>query len=88
MGEKMSSCKASCSVLLACFIVGLCSVCQCSAAEVDANQTANLIINGSSTRPIPETLFGIFFEVSFLLSIQEFDSRLVSLWFLNLDYNA
>ncbi|KAI5560111.1 hypothetical protein BDE02_16G024200 [Populus trichocarpa] len=62
MGEKMSSCKASCSVLLACFIVGLCSVCQCSAAEVDANQTANLIINGSSTRPIPETLFGIFFE--------------------------
>lgn len=80
--------KASCSVLLVCFFVGLCSVYQCSAAEVDAYQTAKLIVNASSGRPIPETLFGIFFEVSFLLSIQEFDSRLVSLWFLNLDYNA
>ncbi|KAB5519242.1 hypothetical protein DKX38_023561 [Salix brachista] len=76
MGEKMSNCKASCSVLLVFFIVGLCSVCQYSAAQVDANQTANLIINASISRPIPETLFGIFFEVSFLLSIQEFDSHL------------
>ncbi|KAJ6316894.1 hypothetical protein OIU78_020058 [Salix suchowensis] len=72
----MSNCKASCSVLLVFFIVGLCSVCQYSAAQVDANQTANLIINASISRPIPETLFGIFFEVSFLLSIQEFDSHL------------
>ncbi|KAJ6304352.1 hypothetical protein OIU77_018090 [Salix suchowensis] len=62
MGEKMSNCKASCSVLLVFFIVGLCSVCQYSAAQVDANQTANLIINASISRPIPETLFGIFFE--------------------------
>ncbi|KAJ6426070.1 hypothetical protein OIU84_026618 [Salix udensis] len=58
----MSNCKASCSVLLVLFIVGLCSVCQYSAAQVDANQTANLIINASISRPIPETLFGIFFE--------------------------
>ncbi|KAJ6749544.1 hypothetical protein OIU85_000206 [Salix viminalis] len=58
----MSNCKASCSVLLVFFIVGLCSVCQYSAAQVDANQTANLIINASISRPIPETLFGIFFE--------------------------
>ncbi|KAJ6756591.1 ALPHA-L-ARABINOFURANOSIDASE 1 [Salix purpurea] len=62
MGEKMSNCKASCSVLLVFFIVGLCSVCQYSAAQVDANQAANLIINASISRPIPETLFGIFFE--------------------------
>uniref|UniRef100_A0A6N2KSZ9 non-reducing end alpha-L-arabinofuranosidase n=1 Tax=Salix viminalis TaxID=40686 RepID=A0A6N2KSZ9_SALVM len=62
MGEKMSNCKASCSVLLVFFIVGLCSVCQYSSAQVDANQTANLIINASISRPIPETLFGIFFE--------------------------
>ncbi|CAK7340313.1 unnamed protein product [Dovyalis caffra] len=60
--EKMGYCKASCGVLLVCFFVGLCSVYQCSATEVDANQTATLIINASSGRPIPETLFGIFFE--------------------------
>ncbi|XP_061966060.1 alpha-L-arabinofuranosidase 1-like [Populus nigra] len=54
--------KASCSVLLVCFFAGLCSVYQCSAAEVDAYQTAKLIVNASSGRPIPETLFGIFFE--------------------------
>ncbi|CAK7340311.1 unnamed protein product [Dovyalis caffra] len=54
--------KASCGALLVCFVVVLCSVYQCSAAEVDANQTAKLIINASSGRPIPETLFGIFFE--------------------------
>ncbi|KAJ6408442.1 hypothetical protein OIU84_011705 [Salix udensis] len=62
MSEKMGFWKASCSVLLVCFFVGLCSLYQCSAAEADANQTENLIVNASSGRPIPETLFGIFFE--------------------------
>ncbi|KAG5552736.1 hypothetical protein RHGRI_010739 [Rhododendron griersonianum] len=46
------------------FLIGLCVLYQCSAFEVDTNQTAWLFVNASeaSGRKIPETLFGIFFE--------------------------
>ncbi|KAL6997830.1 aspartate-semialdehyde dehydrogenase-like protein [Sarracenia purpurea var. burkii] len=46
------------------FITALWVSYQCSAFEVDANQTALLFVNASEAagRKIPETLFGIFFE--------------------------
>ncbi|KAM0978612.1 hypothetical protein FF1_014552 [Malus domestica] len=58
----MGSCKSPHVVLL--LHVLLCSVYRCFAIGVDANQTANLLIDASqaSARPISDTLFGIFFE--------------------------
>ncbi|GFY82741.1 alpha-L-arabinofuranosidase 2 [Actinidia rufa] len=46
------------------FLIVSCILYQCSAFEVDSNQTAWLFVNSSeaSSRKIPETLFGIFFE--------------------------
>ncbi|XP_062166491.1 alpha-L-arabinofuranosidase 1-like [Alnus glutinosa] len=60
----MGSYKASFSVLLLYFFVGNFFVPQCFANGVDASQTAWLSVNASdaSARPIPKTLFGIFFE--------------------------
>ncbi|KAF5750333.1 putative Alpha-N-arabinofuranosidase 1 precursor [Tripterygium wilfordii] len=59
----MASCKVPWSLLLVFFIFGCCSVYQCSAG-LDANLTARLLVDASEAarRPIPETLFGIFFE--------------------------
>ncbi|KAG2685355.1 hypothetical protein I3760_10G121600 [Carya illinoinensis] len=61
---KMGSCKVPYSVLLLCFFVGNFFVPQCLAIGVDANKTALLLVNASEAlgRPIPKTLFGIFFE--------------------------
>lgn len=49
-------------------LFGLSALCQCSATGVEANQTAVLLVNASeaSARRIPDTLFGIFFEVSLI----------------------
>ncbi|KAG7964214.1 hypothetical protein I3843_09G158800 [Carya illinoinensis] len=60
----MGSCKVPYSVLLLCFFVGSLLVPQCLSIGDDANQTAFLLVNASEAlgRPIPETLFGIFFE--------------------------
>ncbi|XP_059462353.1 alpha-L-arabinofuranosidase 1-like isoform X1 [Corylus avellana] len=62
--ETMGSYKAHYSVILLYFFLGNFFVPQCIAIGVDANQTAWLFVNASeaSARPIPETLFGIFFE--------------------------
>ncbi|PKI58955.1 alpha-L-arabinofuranosidase 1 [Punica granatum] len=50
--------------LLVYICIGLCFASQCFADEVSADQTAQLTVNASDAagRPIPETLFGIFFE--------------------------
>ncbi|GAY33442.1 hypothetical protein CUMW_007250 [Citrus unshiu] len=59
----MASCKvSSCGVLLLLFFIATCLLFQCFAAEVEVNQTARLLVDASQGRPIPETLFGIFFE--------------------------
>ncbi|KAL9425166.1 hypothetical protein AB3S75_032158 [Citrus x aurantiifolia] len=59
----MAFCKVpSCGVLLLLFFIATCFLFQCFAAEVEANQTARLLVDASQGRPIPETLFGIFFE--------------------------
>ncbi|XP_041025680.1 alpha-L-arabinofuranosidase 1-like isoform X2 [Juglans microcarpa x Juglans regia] len=60
----MGSCKVPYSVLLLCFFIGSFFVPQCLSIGDDANQTAFLLVNASEAlgRPIPETLFGIFFE--------------------------
>ncbi|KAK2995175.1 hypothetical protein RJ640_005765 [Escallonia rubra] len=59
----MGSSKAPCSVLLV-FVFGLCTLYRCSAVEVDADQTAWLVVNASeaSARKMPKHLFGLFFE--------------------------
>lgn len=51
------------------FSIGLYALYQCSAIEVDKNQTAWLYVNASqaSARKIPKTLFGVFFEVNILI---------------------
>lgn len=61
-----SSSRAPCSVLL-CILIGLCAFYQCSGIAANADQTAQLFVNASkaSSRKIPESLFGIFFEVNF-----------------------
>ncbi|KAI6696967.1 hypothetical protein NL676_017086 [Syzygium grande] len=62
-GVTMRVCKeAPSSGLLLFLFIGLSSVWQCFALDVEANQTALLLVNASTGRPIPETLFGIFFE--------------------------
>ncbi|XP_041025865.1 alpha-L-arabinofuranosidase 1-like isoform X2 [Juglans microcarpa x Juglans regia] len=60
----MGSCKVPYSFLLLCFFIGSFFVPQCLSIGDDANQTAFLLVNASEAlgRPIPETLFGIFFE--------------------------
>ncbi|XP_035544831.1 alpha-L-arabinofuranosidase 1-like isoform X2 [Juglans regia] len=61
----MGSCNVPyMSVLLLCFFIGSFFVPQCLSIGDDANQTAFLLVNASEAlgRPIPETLFGIFFE--------------------------
>lgn len=60
----MAFCKVpSCGVLLLLFFIATCFLFQCFAAEVEVNQTARLLVDASQGRLIPETLFGIFFEV-------------------------
>lgn len=60
----MRVCKeAPSSGLLLFLFIGLCSVWQCFALDVEADQTALLLVNASTGRPISETFFGIFFEV-------------------------
>lgn len=55
--------QASVGVLFA-----LCSLYWTSVFGIGENQTTKLIVDasGKSGRPIPETLFGIFFEVNHL----------------------
>ncbi|XP_030463731.2 alpha-L-arabinofuranosidase 1-like [Syzygium oleosum] len=62
--EKMGSHKASSNRFFIDVFIGICFVWQSFALEVDKNQTAQLFVNASEAagRPIPETLFGIFFE--------------------------
>jgi alpha-L-arabinofuranosidase len=47
------------------FLFLLCIGCKCLASEVEATQTATLAVDASPqlARKIPDTLFGIFFEV-------------------------
>ncbi|KAJ8770422.1 hypothetical protein K2173_015036 [Erythroxylum novogranatense] len=58
----MASFTTSCRVVVLCVLTGFCFMNQCCAGWLQANQTAQLIIDASGGRPIPETLFGIFFE--------------------------
>ncbi|XWS58857.1 hypothetical protein CRYUN_Cryun08bG0070600 [Craigia yunnanensis] len=62
----MDYCKVPCSVLFLYLylFISFCFSYQCLADEVEANQTAQLLIDASegSGHPIPQTLFGIFFE--------------------------
>jgi alpha-N-arabinofuranosidase len=55
---------APCAILL-CFLFLLCLGCKCLASELEATQTATLTVDASPqlARKIPDTLFGIFFEV-------------------------
>ncbi|KAK9986996.1 hypothetical protein SO802_031947 [Lithocarpus litseifolius] len=60
----MGSCKVPYSVLLLYFVIGTFFVSQCFAIGVDTNITARLLVNASDAagQPIPDTLFGLFFE--------------------------
>ncbi|XP_073525949.1 uncharacterized protein [Phyllobates terribilis] len=66
----MECSKATCSysfLLLACLLTASSSFCQCRRTHdhhLRLNQTANLLVNvsKSASSPIPDTLFGIFFE--------------------------
>lgn len=55
-------------------LFALCSLHWDSAFGVGASQNASLIIDasGNSSRSIPDTLFGIFFEVNNLLFLARF----------------
>ncbi|KAL3357671.1 hypothetical protein AABB24_018070 [Solanum stoloniferum] len=57
-----SSRSICCSLLLV--LLGISIQYQCFASEIDADQTALLLVNASeaSARKMPDTLFGIFFE--------------------------
>lgn len=57
--------KDPCYGLLFYICIGFCLAPQCFTNEVHADQTAELTVNASDAagRSIPETLFGIFFEV-------------------------
>ena len=63
--QKMGSSKAIYyTVLLACFLIASGSFCRCRHDHhLLQNQTATLFVNASMSRPIPDTLYGIFFEV-------------------------
>ncbi|XP_021297363.1 alpha-L-arabinofuranosidase 1 isoform X2 [Herrania umbratica] len=56
--------KVPCSVLFLFLFINVCFSYQCLADGVEANLTAQLLIDASEGlgRPIPDTLFGIFFE--------------------------
>ncbi|EOY08923.1 Alpha-L-arabinofuranosidase 1 [Theobroma cacao] len=56
--------KVPCSVLFLFLFISVCFSYQCLADGVEANQTGQLLIDASegSGHPIPDTLFGIFFE--------------------------
>lgn len=60
----MGSCKVPYSVLLLYFVIGTFFVSQRIAIGVDTNITAQLLVNASDAagQPIPDTLFGLFFE--------------------------
>lgn len=65
--QVMASTKMAWSALILCFFLGACCV---SARQIrvnaaaDANQTtAEFFVDASKSQPMPETLFGIFFEV-------------------------
>ncbi|KAL2952447.1 hypothetical protein AAZX31_19G111700 [Glycine max] len=60
----MGSSKALCSVSLLHLFIVVCLVFQCFATKNHADLTTTLTVNASdaSGKPIPETLFGIFFE--------------------------
>ncbi|XP_022766566.1 alpha-L-arabinofuranosidase 1 isoform X2 [Durio zibethinus] len=60
----MGYCKVPCSALFLCLFIRFCLPYQSLAYKVEANQTAQLLIDASegSARPIPQTLFGVFFE--------------------------
>ncbi|TKY62770.1 Alpha-L-arabinofuranosidase 1 [Spatholobus suberectus] len=60
----MGSSRASCSVSLLQLFIVVCLLFQCIAFKVHADLSTTLLVNASdaSGRPIPETLFGIFFE--------------------------
>lgn len=61
----MGFCKDPCYGLVFYVFIGFCLTSQCFGDEVYAYQPAKLLVNASDAagRPIPETLFGIFFEV-------------------------
>lgn len=63
MGSKS---KSSCSLALLQLFTVVCVLFQCFAIKVDADQNTTLVVDASdaSGRLIPETFFGIFFEVS------------------------
>jgi alpha-N-arabinofuranosidase len=50
---------------ISCLLLLLCVGCKCLASELEATQTATLKVDASSqlARKIPDTLFGMFFEV-------------------------
>ncbi|GKV32694.1 hypothetical protein SLEP1_g41281 [Rubroshorea leprosula] len=60
----MSSCKVSWIVFFLWLFIGLSLPYHCFAIEAGANPAAQLFVDAStgSSRPIPDTLFGIFFE--------------------------
>ncbi|KAK8649219.1 hypothetical protein V6N13_129953 [Hibiscus sabdariffa] len=62
--EAMGYCKLPCSVLFLCLFISSCLPNLSLAGEVQGNLTAKLFIDASerSGHPIPQTLFGIFFE--------------------------
>lgn len=52
-------------------LIGWCALNQCCGIGVETNLTAQLSVNASkvSARQIPQNLYGIFFEVIFLLTL-------------------
>lgn len=64
----MGSSSGSSFTVLLCTLIGLCALNQCCGVGLEANVTAQLFVNASkvSARQIPQSLFGVFFEVLFL----------------------
>ena len=64
----MGSSSGSSFTVLLCTLIGLCALNQCCGVGLEANMTAQLFVNASkvSARQIPQSLFGVFFEVLFL----------------------
>jgi len=82
----MGSLKALCNVSLLQLFIVLCLVFQCFATRRHADLRTTLVVDASDAtgRPIPETLFGIFFEVWFLALIGCYlFVQLVGIFFLN-----